>query len=122
MKALKYILASVLLVNLGNLVAKYGLQQTGFSSNALVSSYISFFTNPFVLLGIASVGMSSIFWLAALSKADLSYAYPMISMGYIITAVASWMFFEENLTIIRMAGIFIICSGVFLMSKSEAKK
>ncbi len=122
MKAIKYILASVLLVNLGNLVAKYGLQQTSFSSNALISSYIGFFTNPFILLGIASIGISSVFWLAALSKADLSYAYPMISIGYIITAVASWMFFEENLTLIRMAGIFVICSGVFLMSRSEVKR
>ncbi len=122
MKALKYILASVLLVNLGNLVAKYGLQQTGFSSSALISSYIGFFTNPFILLGLMAVGTSSIFWLAALSKADLSYAYPMISIGYIITAVASWIFFKENLTLIRMAGIFVICSGVFLMSRSEVKK
>ena len=122
MKALKYILASVLLVNLGNLIAKYGLEQTSFSSNALISSYIGFFTNPFILLGIALVGFSSVFWLAALSKSDLSYAYPMISIGYIITAVASWMFFDENLTVTRMAGIFIICSGVFLMSRSEAKK
>jgi multidrug transporter EmrE-like cation transporter len=122
MRAIKYILASVLLVNLGNLVAKYGLQQTSFSSSALISSYIGFFTNPFILLGLASVGISSIFWLAALSKADLSYAYPMISIGYIITAIASWIFFKENLTIIRMAGIFIICSGVFLMSRSDVKK
>lgn len=122
MKALKYILASVLLVNFGNLICKYGLQQTSFNSNALISSYIGFFTNPFILLGLISVGMSSVFWLAALSKADLSYAYPMISIGYIITAIASWMFFEENLTIIRMAGIFVICSGVFLMSRSEVKK
>ena len=122
MRAIKYILASVLLVNLGNLVAKYGLQQTSFSSSALISSYIGFFTNPFILLGLASVGISSIFWLAALSKSDLSYAYPMISIGYIITAIASWIFFKENLTIIRMAGIFIICSGVFLMSRSDVKK
>lgn len=122
MRAIKYILASVLLVNLGNLVAKYGLQQTSFSSSALISSYIGFFTNPFILLGLTSVGISSIFWLAALSKADLSYAYPMISMGYIITAIASWIFFKENLTIIRMAGIFVICSGVFLMSRSDVKK
>ena len=122
MKVIKYILASVLLVNVGNLVAKYGLQQSTFNFDALVSSYVTFFTNPFILLGIASIGISSVFWLAALSKADLSYAYPMISIGYIITAIASWMFFEENLTLIRIAGIFVICSGVFLMSRSEVRK
>lgn len=122
MKAFKYVLASVLLVNVGNLLAKYGLQHTSFQFNALLLSYISIFTNPFILFGMMATGISSIFWLSALSRADLSYAYPMISMGYIITAVAAWLFFQENLTIIRLAGIFIICSGVFLMSKTEVKK
>lgn len=122
MKAFKYILASVLLVNAGNILVKYGLQHTSFQFNALLSSYISLFMNPFILLGFMATGISSIFWLSALSRADLSYAYPMISMGYVITAVAAWLFFQENLTLIRMTGIFIICSGVFLMSKSEVKK
>lgn len=122
MKAIKYILASVLLVNTGNLVTKYGLQRYPFQFDAILTSYVNLFTSPFIILGLAAIGVSSIFWLAALSKAELSYAYPMISIGYIITAIASWIFFEENLTLMRMAGIFIICSGVFLMSKSEAKK
>ncbi len=122
MRAIKYILASVLLVNTGNIIAKYGLQRYPFQFDAVLTSYVNLFTSPFILLGLAAVGISSIFWLAALSKSDLSYAYPMISIGYIITAVASWIFFKENLTMMRMAGIFIICSGVFLMSKSEAKR
>ncbi len=122
MKAIKYILASVLLVNLGNLMSKYGLQRYPFQFDSILTSYVNLFTDPFILIGLMAIGTSSIFWLAALSKADLSYAYPMISIGYIITAVASWMFFEENLTMVRMAGIFIICSGVFLMSKSEVIK
>ena len=122
MKAIKYILASVLLVNTGNLVAKYGLQRYPFQFDAILTSYINLLTSPFIILGLAAIGASSIFWLAALSKAELSYAYPMISIGYVITAVASWILFGENLTVMRMAGIFIICSGVFLMSKSEAKK
>lgn len=122
MRAIKYILASVLLVNLGNLMAKYGLQHYPFQFDSILTSYVNLFTDPFILIGLMAVGTSSIFWLAALSKADLSYAYPMISIGYIITAVASWIFFKENLTLVRMAGIFVICSGVFLMSKSEVKK
>lgn len=122
MKAFKYILASVIFVNVGNLVVKYGLQQTPFQFNALLSSYISIFTNPLIFFGMIAVGISSVFWLTALSRADLSYAYPMISMGYIITAIASWLFLQENLSLVRFTGILVICSGVFLMSKSEGKK
>jgi len=126
MKALKYILASVILVNVGNFLVKYGfeygLKDFAFRSSDLISGYTAVFTTPFIVLGILSTGISSIFWLAALSKADLSYAYPMISIGYITTAVMSWLFFNENLTMIRLSGICIICIGVFLMSKSEGKK
>lgn len=122
MKIFKYILASVILINAGNLIVKYGLQQSTFQFGDLVTSYVNIFTNPFILVGMLAVGASSIFWLSALSRADLSYAYPMISIGYIITAVAAWAFFKENLSMIRMTGILIICSGVFLMSKSGAKK
>jgi len=122
MKAFKYILASVILVNGGNLMVKYGLQSSSIKFSALISSYIGLFMNPFILFGFIAVASSSIFWLAALSKADLSYAYPMISMGYVITAVAAWLFFKENLTFLRMAGILIICSGVFIMSRSDVKK
>ena len=122
MKSLKYILASVALVNIGNLMTKYGLQTSSVQFDAIFSSYVSIFMNPFILIGFISIGLSSLFWLAALSKADLSYAYPMISIGYVITAISAWIFFQESLTLMRMSGILIICVGVFLMSKSEVKK
>ena len=122
MKIIKYVLASVLLVNCGNLLVKYGLQNFSFQFSALLLSYANLFMNPFIFFGFMATATSSVFWLAALSKADLSYAYPMISIGYVITAVAAWIFFQENLSLIRITGICIICSGVFLMSKSEVKK
>ena len=122
MKSFKYILASVLLVNLGNLLVKYGLNKSPFQFSEALSSLSLIYTSPFVLFGLLAIGTSSLFWLAALSRADLSYAYPMISMGYVITALLAWFFFDENLTLLRMAGIFVICSGVFLMSRSEVRR
>ncbi len=123
MKAFKYILASVILVDTGNLLVKYGLHQTPFKlGSSIISSYIGIFLNPLIVLGFLATALSSIFWLAALSRSELSYAYPMISIGYIVIALASWLLFGEDLNWTRWLGIFIICGGVFLMSRSGDKK
>ena len=122
MKIFKYVLASVILVDTGQIMVKYGLNNSSINFSNLISSYISLFLNPFIFFGFMAVGLSSIFWLAALSKADLSYAYPMISMGYIVIAIASMIIFKEHISMARWIGIGVICSGVFLMSRSGVKK
>jgi len=75
-------------------------------------------TEVFVLLGIFLYLISTIFWLAALSRVDLSYAYPMISIGYVLVLVLSWAIFNERLAFIRIAGVILICFGVLLVSRS----
>ena len=122
MKIFKYVLASVILVDAGQIMVKYGLNNSSINFSNLISSYISLFFNPFIFFGFMAVGLSSIFWLAALSKADLSYAYPMISIGYIVIAIASMVIFKEHISVARWIGICVICSGVFLMSRSGVKK
>ena len=122
MKIFKYVLASVILVDAGQIMVKYGLNNSSINFSNLISSYISLFLNPFIFFGFMAVGLSSIFWLAALSKADLSYAYPMISIGYIVIAIASMVIFKEHISVARWIGICVICSGVFLMSRSGVKK
>jgi len=48
----------------------------------------------------------------------VSYAYPLISLGYVFTAILAWVLIGEALTTTRMAGILIICLGVFLVARS----
>lgn len=122
MKVLKYILASVILVDAGQLMIKYGLNNSVFEFGNILASYIGILLNPFVLFGFMAAGLSSIFWITALSKADLSYAYPMISLGYVVVAFLSMFLFSEHIAWTRWLGIFVICSGVFLMSKKGGGK
>jgi multidrug transporter EmrE-like cation transporter len=53
-----------------------------------------------------------------LSRIDLSMAYPLVSIAYIVTAIFSYFIFKENITLIRWIGIITICLGVFLVSRS----
>ena len=119
-KSILLILTSVILVDIGQLVLKKGLIDLApldFSTN-LIATFITILTNPFVFLGILFFVSSSFTWLLALSKSNLSFAYPLLSIGYVIVSLLSWHFFDENLSPLRLLGIGIIVGGVYFMSKT----
>jgi multidrug transporter EmrE-like cation transporter len=74
--------------------------------------------NPPILGGLALYVVSVVFWILALSRVDVSIAYPMLSVGYIVTALAGWLLFSEALGAARVAGILIIIAGVWLVARS----
>ena len=75
-------------------------------------------TNYFVILGLFCYIISVILWLMVLSRVPVGIAYPMVSIGYIITAVAGYFLLGEMLTTIRIIGIVVIILGVYLVVKS----
>jgi multidrug transporter EmrE-like cation transporter len=75
-------------------------------------------SNPFVIAGGVLYALSFALWLIVLTRADLSYAYPLLSMGYVIVVLLSRVLFQEAVTPIRLAGTLVICVGVFLISRT----
>jgi drug/metabolite transporter (DMT)-like permease len=75
----------------------------------------SIITNPHVFVGIVLYGIASVLWLAALSMEEVSYIYPLIGTGYILTAILAWVFFGENLTAMKVIGIILISIGAYLV-------
>jgi multidrug transporter EmrE-like cation transporter len=57
-------------------------------------------------------------WLIVLSRLEVSAAYPLLSIGYIITAVVGYFFLDENVDSSRIAGIALICVGIVFISRS----
>lgn len=111
----------VLLNVAGQLSLKFGMSKIGnfaLSAGNLPAVFLKAAFNPFVLLGLFCYGMGFLVWLIVLAKAEVSYAYPMISLGYVLTALLAWQLFGENVTFIRMAGIVVTCLGVFLIARS----
>jgi multidrug transporter EmrE-like cation transporter len=70
--------------------------------------------------GMLCYGTSVCVWLAALSKAPVSTAYPMLSLGYIVVAAVSVLWLSETLSTAKALGIALICAGVVLVSRSSA--
>ncbi len=121
MKQLILLLATVSLNVVGQLLMKRGMTTVGAISgdlSVMVPSILRAFMNPYVVAGVAAYGFSSIFWLVLLSRVDLSYAYPALSLGYVLITLVSAFVLGEQVSALRWTGVFIICVGVILISRS----
>jgi drug/metabolite transporter (DMT)-like permease len=119
--AVAYILISVVAGGAGQILLKQGMSRMGeitIVANQVPMILWRIATNPFVVGGLALYAGGTIFWLAALSRVDLSFAYPFASLSYIIMLLASWQLFNENISLLRLAGTIVIGMGVFMISRS----
>ncbi len=69
-------------------------------------------------IGLGCYGVSVLLWLGALSRVPVSIAYPMLSIGYVVNAVAAAFLFAEVLTMGKVTGIVLIVIGVFVLSRA----
>lgn len=115
------ILGAVLLGTMAQLLLKAGTNAVGtfaFSSANLFPVGWQLATQPLILAGILSYGLSLIVWIMALSRTDVSIAYPMVSIGYVLTVIAAWQLLGESLSALRIAGIGVIILGVVMVARS----
>ncbi|WP_109482956.1 EamA family transporter [Paraburkholderia sp. C35] len=71
-----------------------------------------------IIGGLACYVLSVVVWIVGLSRVDVSIAYPMLSLGYVVNAFAAWYLFGEVLTAQRLVGIGVILVGVVLVARS----
>ena len=119
--AVIYILISVLGSVIGQLLLKKGMNDLGqitLSLNQLPTILWKMVTNPSVFFGLAIYLVGTVFWLAALSRVDLGYAYPFASLTYVIMLVASWLLFNEQFTLGRLIGTLVIGIGILLIYRT----
>ena len=73
---------------------------------------------PRILGGTACYVVSLVIWIMALSRVEVSVAYPMLSIGFALNALLAWWLLGEAVTPMRMLGIGIIIVGVYLVARS----
>lgn len=82
-----------------------------------VKTAFDVFTNRYVFLGFALYGVGAVVWLGVLSRWDVSKAYPMVGLGFVLTAVVGALM-GEHISLVRVLGIGLICSGVLLVGRT----
>lgn len=115
------ILLGVLLNAGAQLLLKAGMTQIGHFDFSLANAWpigLKVAGNPPIISGLFLYVMSVVVWLLVLSRVQVSYAYPMLSIGYIVNAIAAYYLFGEPLTSLRVLGIFIIMAGVYLVART----
>lgn len=76
--------------------------------------------NPFLLAGVMLHIIALFTWLYVLKHVDVSYAYPFISMGFVVVLIISFFLFNENINATRIAGVALIMAGIILVGRSAS--
>lgn len=115
------ILTGVLLNALAQLLLKAGTNSIGhfeLSADAIVPIGLRIATCPPILGGLACYGISVVVWILALSRVPVSQAYPLLSIGYVVNAIAAWWLFGESMGANKLAGMTLIIAGVILVARA----
>jgi len=116
-----FIGCSVVCLVAGQIFIKLGLDRIGgftLTGAGLADKIARVASSPLVWVGMGVTGLSTLFWFDVLSTRDPSYAYPFLSLAYVVMQIASRVLFNEPIPSIRWLGIAFICMGAFFMSRT----
>ena len=115
------ILFGVLLNASAQLLLKAGTNAVGrfeFAAANIVPVATRVAFEPHILAGMSCYAVSLVVWIMGLSRVQVSIAYPMLSLGYVINALGAWYLFGESVGAMRIAGVGLIVAGVCLIARS----
>ncbi len=119
--SLSLLMTGVLLNAAAQLLLKAGTNAVGqfeFSLQNAAPVALRLAMQPQILGGMACYAISLVVWIMGLSRVPVSIAYPLLSIGYVLNALAAWYLLGESLSAQRMAGIGFIIVGVYLVARS----
>lgn len=115
------VLTGVLLNAAAQLLLKAGTNAVGhfeFSAANAIPMGLKLAFEPHIMGGLTCYVVSVVVWIMALSRTEVSMAYPMLSIGYVVNALAAWALFGEAVGPMRLLGIGVIIVGVYLVARS----
>ena len=119
LKNLILIIMTVFLNTAGQFMMKTGINRIGMIGfDNFMESMVKAVTSGYVIGGFLSYAVSAVLWIVILSRSDLSWAFPMVSLSYVVTAIFAPYFLNEPFTITRFVGILVIVSGVFIVART----
>jgi len=115
-----YILLTVLLTAYGQVVLKWRMNTLGELPAPLAEKFWFLFKtifDPFVFSSFFAAFLASLTWMAALSKFALSFAYPFMSLAFLVVLVCSYFFLHESITLPKVIGMALIVAGLIIASR-----
>lgn len=115
------ILASILMSSTAHIFLKKGMMTHSLNtikSDGVISLVWTVGTNPWVIGGMFLHVSALVVWLWALSKVDISFAYPFLALGYVLVSAMAWLWLDEELSQMKMLGMVIIIVGILILAKA----
>ena len=117
-----FILFGVLLNAVAQLLLKAGTNALGGAIHLTVDNWfatgIKVLCQLPILAGLACYVISVMVWIIGLSRTDVTIAYPMLSLGYVVSAAGAWLFLGEVVSVQRLMAIGVIMVGVALLART----
>lgn len=114
-----YIVLTILFTVYGQLIIKWQVNAAGIlpeKLNEKIYFIFSLLLNPWIITGFLSAFLASLFWMAAMTKFPISYAYPFTSLAFVLVVFLGAAFFNEPVTWSRVIGLTAIVAGIIISS------
>ena len=116
-----YVFLTIAFTVYGQLVLKWQMQGIGALPESGLQKLV-FLTrlvlNPWVLSGFVAAFLASLAWMAAMTRLEMSYAYPFMSLAFVIVVGAGALFYGEPLTVGKFVGTALVVCGLIVMVRS----
>lgn len=115
-----YIFLTIVFTVYGQLAIKWQVLKAGALPEAFpdkVNFLFQLLLNPWIISALVAAFLASICWMAAMTKLQLSHAYPFMSLAFVLVLMASGLFFQEAITPLKIAGITLIILGIIVGSQ-----
>ena len=120
-----YIFGTIAFTVYGQLILKWRIVKYGDLPERLTDKIIYLLKallDPFILSGLFAAFIASLFWMAAMTKFDVSHAYPIIVGGLVIlTSVFAIVFLREPVGFLKIFGITLIVAGVYFLTEGSTR-
>lgn len=117
---LPLVLLTAVLNTAAQLLLKLGMTRVGsfsFTAHNVAPIALKVVSSPFIVLGLIIYVLSVSLWLLVLSRIPVGIAYPMTSLAYIFNVLGAYIIFNEQISLIQIAGILVIILGVYLIAQ-----
>lgn len=115
-----YVLGSILCTVYGQIIVKWQVAKAGALPDSFterIPFMLHLLLNPWIVSSIAAGFGALLCWLAAMTKFELSYAYPFMSLAFVLVLVLSALLFHEALTAAKILGVLLIIAGIIVGSR-----
>ena len=117
-----YILSTIIFTVYSQLIMRWQVSLAGPLPNLLYDKIISvgnLLLNPWVISGIVATFFAGVSWMLAMTKFEISYAFPFVSLNYVLVLLLGFVFFQENMSATKLVGSALILFGIIVIAKGE---